>query len=251
MRSGLRDVVAVVFGVVAPLLLALVLIPVRTEVTNTNAALLLVAVVGAVAALGNRLAGAVAALSSAAWFDFFHAEPFQSFDIQDGADIETALLLLMVGLVVSQLAARTRILRRFAVTEASHLERLHRMTRLVSAGTSADDVVSRVQQELVDVLELSECRFEYGSAYEEPVGSPARLDPDGSVRVPDWIWDVDLQGWPDGEIELRVTVLDRYLGRFMMTPTPDAAPPPLEARLVAVDLSAQAAVALPHLTGTP
>lgn len=63
--------------------------------------------------------------------------------------------------------------------------------------------------------------------------------------MPGWIWDVDRQGWPDGEIELRVTVLDRCLGRFVLTPPPGAVPPPLEARLVAVDLAAQAAVALP------
>ncbi|MFD6530580.1 DUF4118 domain-containing protein [Streptomyces sp. NPDC060184] len=275
MRSGLRDVVAVLSGVLAPLLLALVLIPVRTDITNTNAALLLVVVVGAVAALGNRLAGAVAALSSAAWFDFFHAEPFESFDIDDGADIETAVLLLAVGLVVSQLAARALVLRRFAFTEASHLDRLHRTTGLVRTGASADAVMDRVRHELVDVLELSECRFEYGAeppaerdvahglahglthdfahdfTHTEPVGQPSVLAPDGSVRVPGWIWDVDRQGWPDGEIELRVTVLDRCLGRFVLTPPPGALPPPLEARLVAVDLAAQAAVALPAATGAP
>ncbi|MEV6399066.1 DUF4118 domain-containing protein [Streptomyces sp. NPDC051907] len=242
MRSGLRETVAVLAGVLAPLLLALALIPFRTSVTHTNLALLLVVVVVAVAALGSRLAGAVAALSAAAWFDFFHTEPYQSFHIQDRADVETAVLLLVVGLLVSQLAARARTLRRVAVVDASHLERLHGTTRLARFSTSADDVVRRVRRELAEVLELRECRFEYGAL----VGRPPRLDPDGSVKVAGWIWDVDRQGWPDGEIELRATVHGRYEGRFMMTPAPGAAPPPLEARLVAVDLAAQAAAALGH-----
>ncbi|MFD5506058.1 DUF4118 domain-containing protein [Streptomyces sp. NPDC127061] len=240
MRSGLRVTAAVLAGVLAPLLLALVLIPFRTSVTHTNAALLLVVAVVAVAALGSRLAGAVAALSAAAWFDFFHTEPYQSFHIQDRADIETAVLLLAVGLIVSQLAARARTFKWVAITDASHLERLHGTTRMARFSNSADDVVHRVRQELIEVLELRACRFGYGAL----IGRPPRLDPDGRVYVPGWIWDVDRQGWPDGEIELRATVHGHYQGRFMMTPEPDAAPPPLEARLVAVDLAAQAAAAL-------
>lgn len=240
MRSGPRVTAAVLAGVLAPLLMALALVPFRTSVTHTNAALLLVVAVVAVAALGSRLAGAVAALSAAAWFDFFHTEPYQSFHIQGRADIETAVLLLAVGLIVSQLAARARTLERVAVTDASHLERLHGTTRMARSSSSADDVVHRVRQELVEVLELRACRFEYGAL----IGRPPRLDPDGSVYVPGWIWDVDRQGWPDGEIELRATVHGHYQGRFMMTPEPGAAPAPLEARLVAVDLAAQAAAAL-------
>ncbi|MFF7364796.1 DUF4118 domain-containing protein [Streptomyces sp. NPDC008125] len=269
MRSGLRDVVAVLSGVFAPLLLALVLIPVRADITSTNGALLLGVVVGAVAALGSRLAGAVAALSSAAWFDFFHAEPFESLGIDAGAGIGTAVLLLVVGPVVSRRAARTLVLRRFAFTGASHLDRRHRTTGPGRTGASADAVMDRVRQELVDVLELRECRFEYGAerpverevahglahglphdfahdfVHTEPVGQPSVLAPDGSVRVPGSPWDVDRQGWPDGEVELRVTVLDRCLGRFVLTPPPGAVPPPLEARLVAVGLAAQAAAAPP------
>ncbi|MFF0425343.1 hypothetical protein ACFYUJ_13105 [Streptomyces sp. NPDC004520] len=97
-----------------------------------------------------------------------------------------------------------------------------------------------MRQELVEVLELRACRFEYGML----IGRPPRLDPDGTVRVDGWIWDLEQQGWPDGEIELRAIVHGRYQGRFLMTPGPGSVPPPLEARLVAADLAAQAAAAL-------
>ncbi|MFF1838582.1 DUF4118 domain-containing protein [Streptomyces sp. NPDC058231] len=240
MRFPLPDAAAVTAGVVAPFLVALALVPLRTDVTHTNLALVLVVVVVAVSALGNRLAGAVAALSAAAWFDFFGTAPYQSFQVQGRADLETAVLLLAVGLAVSQLAARARTLKKVAVTDASHLERLHGTTRLARFSTSSDAVVQRVRQELMDVLELRRCRFEYGVL----VGRPPRLAPDGTVQVAGWIWDVDKQGWPDGEVELRATANGRYQGRFMMTPEPGAAPPPLEARLVATDLAAQAAAAL-------
>ncbi|MGW2745499.1 hypothetical protein [Streptomyces sp. NPDC001450] len=41
------------------------------------------------------------------------------------ADIETAVLLLVVGVVVSQLAARARRLEGMTVTDAAHLARIH------------------------------------------------------------------------------------------------------------------------------
>ena len=90
------------------------------------------------------------------------------------------------------------------------------------------------------MLELRACRFEYGSL----LGRPPRLDPDGTVQVDGWIWDLERQGWPEGEIELRAIVHGRYQGRFLLTPEPGTVPPSLEARLVAADLAAQAAAAL-------
>ncbi|MFF0437420.1 DUF4118 domain-containing protein [Streptomyces sp. NPDC004327] len=240
MRIPLRDTTAVAAGVLAPLVTALVLVPLRTSVTHTNLALLLVVVVVAVAAFGNRFAGALAALSAAAWFDFFLTTPYQSFHIQGRADIETAVLLLLVGLIVSQLAAYGRTMKRVAVTDATHLERLHGTTRLARSSTSSDDVVQRVRKELVEVLELRACRFEYGTL----IGRPPRLEPDGTVKVDGWVWDLERQGWPEDEVELRALVHGRYQGRFMMTPEPGSVPPSLEARLVPADLAAQAAAAL-------
>ena len=66
-----RDRVAVVAAVVAPLALAAILVPFRASFPNTDAALAMILVVVAVAANGYRLAGVLAALSAAAWFDFF------------------------------------------------------------------------------------------------------------------------------------------------------------------------------------
>ncbi|MEU9877614.1 hypothetical protein [Streptomyces phaeochromogenes] len=62
----LRDRLALLAGLAGPFLVALLLVPFRTDLSRTNAALILVvAVVVAVAALGSRVAGALAALSAA------------------------------------------------------------------------------------------------------------------------------------------------------------------------------------------
>ena len=56
------------------------------------------------AATGIRAAGLVAAVSSAAWFDFFLTQPYRSFAIDSAEDVEVALLLLVVGIAVTELA---------------------------------------------------------------------------------------------------------------------------------------------------
>ena len=102
---------AVLAGLLVPLAVAAILLPWRASWSNTNVALLLVVAVVAVAVLGSRTAGALAAVSAFAWFDFFFTRPYERFTIRGSADITTAVLLLVVGLAVSQLAARARQMR--------------------------------------------------------------------------------------------------------------------------------------------
>lgn len=235
----LRDRLALTAGLAAPLLVSLALVPFRTGVSHTNAALILVVVVVAVAALGSRTAGVVAALSAAAWFDFFLTRPYETFDITASRDMETAVLLLAVGVIVSQLAARARRLEVMTVTDAAHLARIHRTADLVQSANSADNVVDHVRTELTGLLGLRACRFEYGSL----LGRPPRLDKDGSVTVGRRTWNPDTDGWPEGEIELRAYGNGHYLGRFLLTPGPGPVPS-LQARLVAVILADQTGAAL-------
>ncbi|MFE0518978.1 DUF4118 domain-containing protein [Streptomyces sp. NPDC058954] len=231
---SVRDRLALTAGLAAPFLAALALVPFRTSLSHTNAALVLVVVVVAVAALGSRTAGVVAALSAAGWFDFFLTRPYETFDITASRDVETAVLLLVVGLIVSQLAARARRLEVITVTDAGYLSRIHRVAAL-----DADTVVDEVRRELTELLGLTVCRFQYGTL----LGQPPRLRNDGSVTVGRRSWDVDTAGWPEGEIELRVHGNARYLGRFMLTPGPGRVPP-LQARLVAATLADQTGAAL-------
>ncbi|MGW7385729.1 DUF4118 domain-containing protein [Streptomyces sp. NPDC054794] len=234
-----RDRLALAAGIVVPLLVALALVPFRTDLSHTNAALVLVVAVVAVAALGSRTAGVVAALSAAAWFDFFLTRPYDTFDIDATADIETAVLLLVVGLIVSQLAAHARRLEVVTVTDADYLARIHATADLVQSAKSSDTVVDHVRGELTGLLGLRGCRFEYGTL----LGQPPRLRQDGGVTVGRRPYDIDAHGWPQGETELRAYGNGHYLGRFMLTPGPGPVPP-LQARLVAVTLADQTGAAL-------
>ncbi|WP_405989935.1 DUF4118 domain-containing protein [Streptomyces sp. NBC_00986] len=241
MRMPLRDRIALAVALPAPLVVALALVPFRTHMTSANLALILVVIIVAVAALGSRAAGVLAALSAAAWFDFFLTRPYQRFTISHGDDITTTLLLLAVGVAVSQLAAHARTLKLVTVTDAAHLARIHETASMVQAGASPYAVVDQVRQQLVEILGLRGCRFEHGML----LGRHPRLEQDGMLTAAARAhWDLDKDGWPGEEIELRASVGGRYLGRFMMRPEPGTPPPPLQARLVAVSLADRVGAAL-------
>ena len=207
-----RDAIAVAAGLVGPLIVSVALTPFRGGMSNTNVALILVVVVVAVAANGHRAAGAIAALSAAVWFDFLFTEPYQRFTITTRADVETTVLLLVVGVAVAQLAARARRLHVVAITDAGYLAQIHDTAELARSGASARVVVDRVKVELTELLQLRECRFEYGSL----LGHPPRLERDGAVVWDRRHWDVDRSGLPDEEVELRTFHNGHYYGRFML-----------------------------------
>ena len=230
-----RDRIAIVAALAVPLAVAAVLLPFRASWSNTNVALLLVVVVVAVAAIGNRVAGGLAAVWAAVWFDFFFTVPYYRFTIHSSADVTTAVLLLLTGLAVSQLAARARRLKVITVTDAGYLAQIHETASLAKSATVPDVVVDRVREQLVGLLGLEGARFEYGSL----LGHPPRLEPDGTVTVGRFWWDVELSGLPADEVELRTFGNGRYYGRFMLKAKPGSKPS-LQARLVAVTLADQA-----------
>jgi hypothetical protein len=234
-----RERAAVLAGLLVPLAVAAVLLPWRASWSNTNVALLLVVAVVAVAVLGSRAAGALAAVSAFAWFDFFFTRPYERFTIRGSADITTAVLLLAVGLAVSQLAARARRLRVVTITDAGYLAQIHETASIAKSAGAAETVVDIVKDQLIGVLDLKDCRFEYGTL----LGHPPRLEPDGTVVIGHSHWDVEQFGLPAAEIELRVFANGQYFGRFMMRGQPGAKPS-LQARLVAVTLADQTGRAL-------
>ncbi|MEU8779428.1 DUF4118 domain-containing protein [Streptomyces sp. NPDC048606] len=238
-RYRLRDGVAWCAALAVPFAVALALVPFRTDLSSTNAALVMVVAVVAVAAMGTRATGAVAALCAAAWFDFFLTRPYRAFTITDPEDVETAVLLLAAGLIVSQLAVRTRRLAATVTADNAHLAGLQAAARLAESADSAEDVVEYVRRELIGLLGLRDCRFEYGTL----MGHRPRLEHDGGIWLRQGPRIVEYGVWPEGETELRAVGGGHYYGRFLLSPVPGPLPPE-DCRLVALALAAQAGAAL-------
>ncbi len=224
----------------APLALAAVMVPFRASFPNTDAALALILVVVAVAANGYRLAGYLAALSAAVWFDFFLTRPYEELAINRRADIETTVLLLVIGIAVTELAVWGRRQHSAASRRAGYLDGINAAAQAVAAGGSPSDLIEQVSAQLTEVLSLRSCRFQFGVA---GLGKPARLLHNGQIMTGQRTWDVD-EGLPaDIDTELLAEHGGVLKGRFLMSPAPGARPT-MEQRLVAIAFADQVGAAL-------
>jgi K+-sensing histidine kinase KdpD len=236
-----RDRTATVAGLLAPLALAAILVPFRSSFANTDAALALLLVVVAVAANGDRLAGDLAAVSAAAWYDFFLTRPYERFAITSRTDVETTVLLLVIGAAVTELAVWARREHATAARRAGYLDGINVTARSAAAGHSAAELIDQVCAQLTRLLSLRACTFQYGTA---GLGRPARMRPDGEVVTGAGRWDVARDGLPpDTDTELLVEHGGVLQGRFLMTPAPGARPSG-EQRLLAIAFADQVAAAL-------
>lgn len=241
--SGLqgRDLASLGAGLLAPLAVAVVLIPLRGHIANTDVALLMVLAVVGVAATGLRAAGWVAAVSAAVWFDFFWTRPYEQLTITARGDIETFVLLLAVGVAVTEIAVWGRRQRTRADREAGFRTGILAAAEAVATGDSPSAVIDSVSAQLLPLLGLESARFVYGTGRDHP-----RLEHDGSVTWRGQLVDVEHDGLPqplDRPLELVVESGGAFRGRFLLTPRPDSRPTRTE-RLVAVALADQAGAAL-------
>jgi K+-sensing histidine kinase KdpD len=226
-------------GLTLPCAVSALLVPFRSSFPNTDAALVLVVTIVAVAANGHRPAGWVAAISTAVWFDFFLTQPYERFTITRHTDIETTVLLLVVGIAVTEIAVRNRVHKNTAVEEAEFVARIHSTAAAVATGESATFVVMQVAAQLTDLLFLRDCRFEPAASKEHG----AYMTQDGDVFLAGMRWGVEQMGLPGSEVELTVEYQGRFFGRYVMVPTPGK-PVSRERRVVASALADQVGAAL-------
>lgn len=167
-------------GAVAPLAVAGALVPLRNSIDNANIALLLAATVVVVASSGHRAATLLAAISGTVWFDVLHTHPYGSLSMSRGDDIVTAVVLLVVGVAVGELAIRNRRHVAASVKTREEIVRLHAVAQLVARGDVSEHVVSTVADELRRLLYLRDCRFEPGPTV-QGIRPRARLERNGEV----------------------------------------------------------------------
>lgn len=224
----------------APLLLCLALVPLRGTVQNTSAALALMLVVVAVASIGHRWHGVAAAASAGLWFDFLLTRPYERLSISSAVDVETFLLVLAVGVAVTEVAQWGRRQQAVALKRQGYLQGLETIARAASAGTSSPStLVDAACAHMVNVLSLDRCRF----AYDMSLGHP-RIESDGRLRIGGRPHDGDLIELPvEDETELIVEGGGRFMGRFLMMPRAGSVTTRGE-RLVAVALAAQVGATL-------
>jgi hypothetical protein len=222
----------------APVAAALLLTPWRDRLAAADDALLLVVVIVAVATAGRRWAAALCAVSAALSFDYLLTRPYLSLRITRSSDLTTELLLLVVGLLVGDLAARGRRHRVSAREGRDHLVALHNVTDLAARGAVPEDVARAAADGLRRLLHLRTCTFATGDA-----GVAARVRPDGEVRVGDVVWNTGDLGLPHRGVDLPVRAGGEVVGHFVLVPEPGV-PVGRDALLVAVSLADQVGAAV-------
>jgi K+-sensing histidine kinase KdpD len=234
-----RNPAIVLAGLVLPLAIVGIMVLFRSNFADPAAALVLVAVIVAVAVVGNRGAGFVATVSATIWFDFFLTRPYERFAITQRPDIETTVSLFVVGLVVTELAARNRRHREIATEESDYVGLIHRISQLAVSGVAESVVVEDAGRELSQLLHLRACRYESGP----PTRTAIQIESDGHVLIAGAVWAVDIMGLPGPELDLPVRSAGQTQGRFVLKPTPGF-PITLERRLVAVAIADQVGAAV-------
>jgi len=239
-KLSLDPGLGVALGVVLPIAVGGALVPLRDVTVGTNVALALVVTVVVAAVVGGRQAGAVAAVMAVVSYDFFFTRPYLSLRINSRDDIETAVLLLVVGLIVGSLASRARQAKASAEAGRTELRRIFRVADQVARGAAAADVIAATQVEMTALLGLQECRFE-APPYGEQL---PRMERSGVIAgIHDYRYTRGGFELPASGVELPVLARGQQVGRFVLRPTPDVGLS-LEERVVAVALADQVGGAL-------
>jgi K+-sensing histidine kinase KdpD len=239
----------VLVAAAVPLAAAAVLSLFRGTLTAATDVLVLVSLVVVFGATGIRAAGLAAALSAAAWFDFFLTQPYGSFTIDDPNDLEAALILLLIGGVVTETALWGQRQEAALSREVGYVNGVLATAQSVSESReSPHDVVQAVAQRIRDLLDLDTCTF-------APGGRAGDLEPilqhDGSLTRGSRVVDVEREGFPSDEaVVLPVRVAGELRGRFLLTASSHVARPSAQQRQVAVLLADQVASILPGPEGS-
>jgi hypothetical protein len=224
-------------GTLLPILVAALLVPFRTSLEPSTLVLVLVVVVVGVATTGDRVAAAIAAIVAAASFDFFLTRPYLSLRITSAEEIETTVMLLVIGLLVGQLAISGRRRGGEAARVRDELHRLEVVADTIAADPGSAEVVGVVETQIAEMLELASCRF---SRARPPV---AELRSDGSVDSPTRTLVDGEFGLPADGVGVLVEHGGLTLGWLRLVPGRHVGVP-LEERKVVIALAQQLGAAL-------
>jgi len=213
---GARTLLGLIVAVAAPFAVAGALVPLRSHAPNATIALILAVVVAALATTTTRSAALVAALSASVGFDLFQTRPYGSLAITRSQDVQTTLLLLVIGLIVGQLSARNRQHRRSAADSSYDLARIHSVAEMVAQGEPVDQVILAVGNEVQDLLGLKSCRFDRTFA---DVPGPF-IEREGALSWGAVRWGFGTLGLPTVEVSLIVESQSRPLGRYVLVARP-------------------------------
>ncbi len=225
-------------AVVVPLVVSGLLYFLNGIVASAASALILVLVVVGVAATGDRPSGILAGLASALGFDFFLTAPYLSLSIADPEDIELAVLLLLVGLAVNELALWGGRQSARASEREGFIRGVMESSDLVAKGGPGTETIDTVAGHIWHSLGAERVTYADGP----PTPDQAVVQRDGSVTLQGGTLNVAAYGLPtDRFTAVPVIQGERTLGHFQVTTATRLVKPSTEQLRIAVLLADQVA----------
>lgn len=206
-----RTALAWATAVLGPLAVSGILVAFRGDLFSTNAAIVLVLPVLAAAILGGRRGGVVSAVIAALCFDFFFTHPYYSLTINNHDDLETTIVLLVVGLVVGELVVRARRSQQLATASRREVEQVRRVAELAAGRGPNGRLISIVEHEVVELLGARSARFE-----RPPFPTTLPQLGHGVLTLPGDEEHNGRQAGPPNELELTVWGQGREIGRLVL-----------------------------------
>ena len=212
--GAVRMRVAYVAAIVVPLAVGALMIPLRDELDQSTALVLVVPVL-LVALAGGIGPGLLAAVSATVTFDVLLTRPYFGFAIHGDDDVVAAVTLLVVGAIVGTVASR---LARVDTRAGARRRTIGQFTAFVNAvaNNSADDetIVNDAATAITDILGLAGCEWSAGKA---STTVPTIL-PDGFLMA--FLSDLSEDRAQLPELtELPVSTGEVDVGRFVLHPT--------------------------------
>ena len=201
-----HGVLPVLMAAGLPLAFVVLVVPFRSRIENTNIALGLVVVVLVVSVRGGRSLGIIASLSAAIAFDVFLTRPYNSLRIATSSDLQTTVLLAIIGVIAGELVERARRSGARAAASESALKAIYERAELAAGAESAGELVALAARELTRLLDLKSCRYVSGAIPREMPELRHNF-----IRIPS-----NLDRSTRGLVGLPVRVHGRLQGHFVM-----------------------------------
>ena len=214
-KNSLTDP-SLMFGVgpLAAFLLAGGLVSWRDDIGTTNVALL-VGLVVVIAATADRAAGVATALVAAFSYNFFHTQPYRSLRIDDGVDVLTVVLLLVIGLVVSEISARAHSAIKVSDRHGDAEHALERSSELLAGGASVQEMWETVRQDLIRLMHVADCRYEDAS---DSITELPLVSRSGTLQMRHRVWVDSGFQLPDGGAAIPVIHAGATYGQIVLIP---------------------------------
>jgi K+-sensing histidine kinase KdpD len=238
-----RRALVLTLSVAAPVLVCAVSSALRDLVSSTSAALVLVLCVVVAGTSGQRVAAFLAAAAGGVSFDYFLTQPFHQLAIADPDDVEVTVLLIVIGVIVTEVTMWGFRQQARAARRSGYLDGALKAAENAARRDMPTPTLFRfIAAQIAEILGAPSCRFVMGPVHDARL---AVLDHDGSVTRNGRVLDVEREGLPvDEETAIEVRRGSETIGHFVITSASAVVYPTAEQRRVAVLLADQVSAGL-------